>query len=338
MDEQYAPNWPLIGHEWAVSRIGKALNAGRLRHAYLISGPAQIGKTTFARAFAQAVNCLADYGRPCGMCRACTLTAQSTYADYSLIEADQGTLKIEQIRQFQHTLSLRPVEARYRVIVLRRFQDASAQAMDALLKTLEEPPPYVVLLLTADVTEGILPTIKSRCQPINLRPVPASTIREGLMAHFGVEDERAALLAHLSGGRMGWAIQTLHDDAALHQREEWLGHLEAILGFNRAGRFGLARKLSEDKDTLKPMLELWQSYWRDALLLAHSTTAASITNRDHRHILEQIASSVKVEALYKALLATRRTLKYLNANVNTRLALDAMLLEFPRTRVFSAPQ
>lgn len=335
--ELFRPDWNVIGHEWAVQHITRSLNAGRLRHAYLISGVARIGKTTFARALAQAINCLSDVARPCGECRACRLTAQGNYADFSLIEAQGNALRIEQIREMTRTLSLRPVEGRYRVLILRRFHEASPQAMDALLKTLEEPPSYVLLLLTADTTESLLATIKSRCQPLNLRPLPVTTVRDALIQRYKVESERAALIAQLSGGRMGWALDVLKDDSVLKQRAEWLDLLEQALGESRILRFERARQLSEDRANLPTLLALWQSYWRDALLLAHHTAAAAITNRDRRHALEQIARSVKVDDIYQALVGVRRTLRYLQANVNVRLALDTLMLALPHLRLMAAP-
>jgi DNA polymerase-3 subunit delta' len=202
-----------------------------------------------------------------------------------LIEADGDTLKIEQVRDMQHSLSLLPVEARYRVIILRHFHKASPQAMDALLKTLEEPPPYVLLLLTADTTDSLLPTIRSRCQPLNLRLLPPATIRQALEKDHKVAPEQVALVAQLSGGRMGWAVRATADETLLADRNNWLAKLEESLGLSRAGRFALAEPLSKDKSALLALLEIWQSYWRDALLLAQPTsrittaTAATRWNR-----------------------------------------------------------
>lgn len=332
----YSSLWPVVGHDWAVEHLTRGLNAGRLRHAYLITGAAGIGKTTFAWALAQAVSCLADEGRPCGVCRACTLIRHNTYADVNIIDSDSSHLKIEQIREMQHLLALRPVEGFYRVVILRRFHDATPQAMDSLLKTLEEPPSYVLLLLTADTSESLLPTIRSRCQPIRLRPLPTPVVRHALEEHFGADPERAALLAQLSSGRMGWAVRALNDESMLEQRNEWIEKLEGALGMTRAGRFALAESLSRDKSALEPLLNLWQSYWRDALLLGYSATTP-ITNRDRQNGLAQIARSISVDEAHRALVAIRRTQRYLKQNVNPRLALDVLMLDLPHVRVYPAP-
>jgi DNA polymerase III subunit delta' len=333
---EYSSEWPVIGHEWAIKQLASSLNHDRVRHAYLITGPASIGKTTFARAFAQAVNCLNEELRPCGVCRSCSLIDHDNYADVRVIQSAGNTLKIDQVRDMQRMLSLRPVEARYRVVILRRFNEASPQAMDALLKTLEEPAPYVLLLLTADTTDTLLATIRSRCQPINLRALPTATVKHALEDKFHVESEHAALLAQLAVGRMGWAIRAMTDEALLTQRSELLELLEQSLGESRIGRFGLAETLSKDKDTLGVALDLWQSYWRDVMLTIHSTTTP-ITNRDRRHAIQQIAVGVTVDDVQRVLSALKRTAQYVEENVNTRLALEVLMLDLPRLKLLAAP-
>jgi DNA polymerase-3 subunit delta' len=335
-DAHDAANWRVVGHAWAVEHLKRSLEHGRVRHAYLITGPAGIGKTTLARAFAQAVNCLDEDNRPCGACRACTLIAHDGYADVNVLQADGNTLKIEQVRDMQHTLSLRPVEARYRVVILRRFHEASGPAMDALLKTLEEPPPYVILLLTADTADNLLPTIRSRCQPINLRPLPATVIRQALETRWQVEPGQAALLAQLCGGRLGWAVRAAADESLLAQRAALLDLLEKAMGASRVGRFALAESLSKDREALPVALDLWQSYWRDVLLLAHSTVTP-VTNRDRRHALEQIAGTIKVGDVQRTLAAIQRTSRYVAQNVNARLAVEVLMLDLPRLQLVAAP-
>ncbi len=323
------PNWPVIGHEWAVEHLDRAIRHGRMRHAYLITGPSRIGKTTLARAAAAALNCTGD-PVPCGTCRACTLIAKGTHPDVITVEAETegGSLKIDQVRALQQTLALRPYEARYRVAILRRFHEANPAAANALLKTLEEPAPTAVLILTAESADQLLPTIVSRCQPLHLRPLPQETVREALEWHWAAPLDIARTLARLSGGRMGWAIHALQDPSELDLRNAALDTLYKALQGNRRVRFDLAQQLPQDKPILLTYLAVWQSFWRDVLLLA-SGSRAPVMNVDHQEAMRDLAQMIGREAAQHALDATRRTISYLGKNANTRLSLEVLMLDYP---------
>ncbi len=322
--------WPVIGHEWAIDHLDRALRHERVRHAYLITGPDHIGKTTLARAFAAALACTGD-PRPCGECRACRLFLKGAHPDLTIIDSGEkgGVLKIEQVRELQQVLALRPYEARYRVAILRRFHEANPSAANALLKTLEEPMPSVVLILTATTADALLPTIVSRCQPIHLRPLSLETVRAALQARGDVPDEQADMLARISGGRIGWALSALEDPAALEQRKEAVALLAQALGANRRERFKLVETLPGDKAALLPLLDVWQGYWRDVLLLA-TGSQAPITNVDEAEGLRNLAASVGADAAHRALNATCRTIVALGQNANARLALEVLMLDYPR--------
>jgi len=307
--------------------LNRAIHNRRTRHAYLLTGPDQIGKTTLARAFAAALNCTGD-NPPCGACRTCRLILKDAHPDVSIVEADGNTLKIEQIRDLQQTLALRPYEARYRVAILRRFQQATVQAADALLKTLEEPAPHAVLILTADATDSLRPTIISRCQLLHLRPLPLATVEQALQAEWGTPAEQAGTLAALSGGRIGWAIRAFDDPEALEERTTALDLLENALLGSRRERFALVEQIPSDKTVLFTLLDLWQGYWRDVLLVA-SGSQTPLTNVDRVDAITDLARIIGREAAQNALTATRRAISYLHRNANTRLTLEVLMLDYP---------
>jgi len=323
-------HWPVYGHDWAVEHLRRGMAHGRTRHAYLIVGPESVGKNTLAHTLAQALNCTDpdERARPCGRCRSCMLIASGNHPDILYSELDGAVLKIEEIRSVTSRIALKPYEARYRVAILRDFDRAQPRAQDALLKTLEEPPPNAVLILLAPTTDSLLSTIVSRSQVISLRPVPAQVIQDALLERWNAGPEQAALLARLSGGRMGWAIRALEDPSLLDQRHDALDLLEQVLSVNRAGRFALAEDLSKDKLALVPLLELWQTYWRDVLLLGEGGDVP-ITNLDREDSLRQLAHDIAPDDAFKALSATRETLRQLVYNLNLRLALEVMFLDYP---------
>jgi DNA polymerase III subunit delta' len=327
-----AHNWPVYGHDWAADYLHKGIANNRVRHAYLITGTDSVGKNTLAHAFAMTLNCVHDdpASRPCGECRSCKLIWRGSHPDilYSETDAATGALRIEAIRSLTSRIAMKPYEARYRIAILPDFDHAQPRAQDALLKTLEEPPPYAVLILLAESLEPVLPTITSRSQVIALRPVAAATVEAVLTERYGAGAEDAALLARLCGGRLGWAIDALHQPELLDQRREALDLLERALQMNRAGRFEMAGDLSGDKLSLARLLELWQTYWRDVLLHTEGGPV-KLCNIDRAVSIEQMAYSITPEQAREALLATQSLLDQLEYNINTRLAVEVMFLAYP---------
>jgi DNA polymerase-3 subunit delta' len=327
-------HWGVIGHEWAIDHLEKTMAHGRARHAYLFAGPAGIGKTTLGRAFAARLNCLHENeaARPCGECRSCVKIAANNHPDVTITEAESvgGTLKIEQVRDLMHMLSMHPYEGRYRVGILRRFHEARPQAADALLKTLEEPPSYVVLLLTAENINLLPKTILSRCQPLRLRPIPASQVEQALITRWDADPEKAELLAQLSSGRMGWAVRAMTDEEALTFRDLALDDLEHILEESRVLRFQRAETMARPrhKDDLRETLILWQAFWRDVLLVLTESRVPPV-NRDRRALINRLSRELSLEEAQTALRATRDAIDDLGKNVNTRLSVEVMLLDYP---------
>jgi DNA polymerase-3 subunit delta' len=321
--------WPVIGHDWAVELFQRCIRTGRTRHAYLIVGPAQVGKTTLAKAFAQALLCQGAEA-PCLACRTCRLVQADRHPDVSLVSPEGASLKIEAIRELQQMLALSPVEGVYRVCIIRQMEMATPSAANCLLKTLEEPPQRVILLLTADGIDSLLPTIVSRCQVLSLRPVARERIVAALQDR-GVERARARLLASLSQGRVGWAIEASQDARILERREQVL---EKLLGLEEASypaRFKWAERMSRDPDRVPAVLDAMSSWWHDVLVLA-SGSGAQVLNLDRQVVLQEWAIRYGVDTAQQVLRAIRDTGWRLEHNANRRLALEVLMLDLPQKR------
>lgn len=326
----------VIGHEWAVEMLKGGIENGRMGHAYLITGPDHVGKTTLARTFAMALNCEGEGGqKPCGTCRHCQLIAADRHPDVRLVVPDVSgrgklTLKIETIRQLQQGLNLSAYEAAYKVAILQRFDAATQGAANAFLKTLEEPPRNVILLLTANDADTLLPTISSRCRTVNLRPLPTELIQQSLALRWQVREDDAHLLAHLADGRLGWAVTAAEDKTILETRRSHLDTLYEALDGRRAVRFAIADKLSRKAEMLPDLLRTWLSWWRDVALLAQSGGGGiAISNVDEEARLRELTAIWDKDASFTGLKQTNLALWQLERNANTRLVIENLLLMYP---------
>ncbi|MBK9924447.1 MAG: DNA polymerase III subunit [Anaerolineales bacterium] len=325
-------NWDLIGHEWAVDMLKKHVIHETTRHAYLFCGPPGLGRRTLALRFAQALNCTtpAEAGIPCGTCRDCKGIQSMQHADLTIIQADSegGTLKVDQIRDSRKTLILKPYMSKFRVAMFLRFQEANDNAANALLKTLEEAPSYAVLILTADNPEQLLPTIVSRCEVLRLRPLSFDEVQKGL-ENKGIENSRAKLIAHISGGRFGYALRLIENDDLLEAREERLNDLLSLLPASRVEKFKYADKLSKDKDTMRQTILFWQSYWRDVMLRT-AQADTPLVNVDRNLEIEDLAGQLDLSSARKVVGNLEDVLEKMDKNVNPRLLAEVLLMDLPK--------
>ncbi len=322
-------SWQIVGHGWAVSLLRRRLAAGSTAHASLFTGPPQIGKTLLARTLAQALNC-PEPDPPCGRCPACTRIAAGTHPDVRVIKGEGAgdALKIDQVRALQREAALFPYEGRKRVFILRRMDLASTEAANSLLKTLEEPPAHVVLILTAVDVDGLPPTIVSRCQRLDLRPLGRGRV-ESALHELGIAGDQARLLAGLSAGRIGWAIDAGRDTALLKRRQRELDHLVRALPAGRVERLSLAESLGRDPRASRDMLELWAAWWRDLLLLS-GRGEGPVVNVDRLAELRSLARPERLREVWASLQALQRAAAQIEDNVSPRLALEGLLLKLPR--------
>jgi DNA polymerase-3 subunit delta' len=307
-----------------------------VRHAYLFSGPPGLGRRTLALRLAKALNCPQPVapGQPCGTCKTCQQIERMQYADLAVIQAEKegGTLRVDPIRAIRQSLVLTPYQGNYRVALFLRFQEANANAANALLKTLEEAPAYAVLVLTADSPEQLLPTIASRCEVLRLRPLPVESVEAYLLEH-GAEPTHARLLAHISGGRPGYALHLMQDKDPLEFRTQRLEELQTLLQSNRRARFAYAGKLTERKNEGKEhpreTLLLWLSFWRD-VLLCRAGAETPLVNVDCTQAIERLAGRLALAEAHRLVAAAEGALDQLERNVNLRLLTEVLLLDWPR--------
>ncbi len=334
-------SWHIYGHDWAVTLLKSHAAGGNLRHAYLFVGPEGVGRRTLALSFAKALNCTQPPapGEFCGVCRDCRQIQSMLYPDLSLVLPEEGhkDILIDQVRDLQHVLSLAPYLASYRIALLPDFQRVTEQAENALLKTLEEPPAKVVLILTVNALERLLPTIISRCEVIRLRPASLDATQAYLERDRGLAGEKARLIAHLSSGRVGTAIRMAEDPAVLSRRGEIMGTFLGLLPANRVERFKFAEDLSRPYELARQKvgeaLPVWLSFWRDVFVCT-SGADLPLVNVDLSKQIEAVASVLSDKAARALVIAHENALQQVDLNANVRLLVETLTLRWP---VISTP-
>ncbi len=319
----------VVGHPTALQRLARQRAEGRVAHAYLFTGPPQVGRRTLAWTWGMALLCQ-EPNPPCGACRSCRRMQAGHHPDAFLIAPEGSSLRIDQVREAQRLLAHTPVEGPYRILVFDEAQAMTTEAANALLKTLEEPPSYAVLMLIAPSPESLLPTVVSRCQIIPLDPLPVPVVCQALQERWGLGPDLADRLARLSGGRIGWAVQAAHDPEILSAYAERIQRIHELLTQGRVERFAFAESLAgEGEGVRSAFLETAMAWWRDVLILA-SGADLPLTHREDYPFLQEVARQVGLMGARTALEATRRAWLALQRNANARLALEAMFLDWPQ--------
>ena len=325
------------GHEHAVRFLQEGLRQDRLHHAYLLSGPAHVGKTALAVQLAQAVNCGED-DPPCGQCASCQRIAQGFHTDIRTIgleTTDEGShtlIGIDAIRQLHESAYLRPYEGKSRVFIIQDAHRLSAEAANALLKVLEEPPANVLLLLLTSAPDHVLSTIASRCQQLELQPLPVDQVALLLQEEHHLPLDQAANLARLSRGCIGWAVEASQDPTLLARLHQQLERVGDVCYAGLEGRFAyadeLASRFQRDPALGRSELYLWLNWWRDILLIQQGR-GQEISYRTWQETLEGQAralSSAQTVVWIEQLYMTLEALEY---NAGPRLALEGLMLELP---------
>ncbi|HEY98014.1 MAG TPA: DNA polymerase III subunit delta' [Dehalococcoidia bacterium] len=330
--------WQVIGQKRAVSLLQNGIDTGRLAHAYLLVGPAHVGKMTLAVNLAQALNCESG-DRPCLECSACRKIASGTHADVQVIGlasngdgAGTKLIGIDRIKQLQHTANLPPFEGKRKVFIIDGAELLSIEAANCLLKTLEEPMDDVTFILLT-TNDRLLPeTVVSRCQHLELRPLAAAEIETALVEKHNIEVERARLLAGISRGCPGWALAAAEDGSLLQQHEEMINQLVKILGADYEERFAFVVQttalFAQNRATVYDMLDLWSNFWRD-LMLVKMSCASLITNIDKKDEIVKIAERYRLSEVNTVIRSIQAASEQLKQNANIRLALEVLMLDIP---------
>jgi len=341
-ETQAGPESTVIGHEKVLSSLARAIKQGRTSHAYLITGPAHVGKLAVAMVLARHLNCLGDES-PCGSCQQCERIERLVHADVKVVPVDaegqhhedgkpRTRITIEQVRAVSKEASLRPFEGRHRVYIFEDADRLTEDASNALLKTLEEPPDQVVIVLLASGEEAVLPTISSRCHVLSLRPVPWPVLAAALTERLGLDDAAALQIARTSAGRPGVAIRMATDDEFAALRAETLDRIEGAATANLEGRLkyaaSLASMFGKERERAREEMVQWRDWWRD-VLVAGQGLDDYVSHVSRADKIRETAAAVGLAGASQGLRASIQAAERLDKNVVPALAIEQMMLSMP---------
>jgi DNA polymerase-3 subunit delta' len=302
----------------------------------LLTGIEGVGKRTAAAEIAMALNCAdpqadkkgrRDPSRACGACPPCRQIRSNSHPDVFTVTPQNNLLRIDQVRQLIHTLAMRPFSARHRVVIIAEAQTMNAEAANALLKILEEPPQQTTLILTAPHRSELLPTIVSRCRQIAFEPLASEDLQILLADKLGIDQRQAQTIVAMAGGSYAKA-RMLADESWQHQRS-WIlraAGLDAPGELSRPATVALAfsAQLAQQKDKVLDLLDMLKTWIRDLTIQPYQP--GKIINRDRNHLIDAIRSDMDENRLLDLWDAVEKAQKDIAARANLRLTLDVMAL------------
>lgn len=316
----------IIGQQKQWQFLLNRLEKDQLSHAYLFSGPEQTGKRLLAKEFAKAVNCLAKKnGLPCGVCQNCGNIEKGNYPDFLFIKPDEGKeIPVAKIREAQNFLSYKSYYGFFKIVVIDDAHLMNIESQNCFLKTLEEPKGKTIIILVSSKPEVFLPTVRSRCQQIKFFRVKTSEIEEFLEAK-NVDKNKAGIIAEISDGRPGRAINFLNDAELFKREKEELAQLVKILNSDLASKFQYVKQANVDGQSLPKILENLQKFFRNLLL-----QKAGII-KDLGDFFPEPGPSLNLYPVFKIKniikLIEEINLKASLTNINPKLALEVLLME-----------
>lgn len=314
----------VAGHDRLKSFLRRVLQRGRLPHAVLLSGPEGVGKKLLAVECCTALLCESpSEAESCGVCRSCSRASRGLHPDLSIVKpATPNAIRIDQVREMVRGVQARPFEGRARGFVVDEAHLLTEEAQNALLKSLEEPPPTSRIFLVTAAPLGLLPTIRSRCQELRATALPTAEV-ESFLVRRGIPAPQARLRALLAAGSIGLAL-ALDSETYVRVREDAVRALDVAVAGDDSASLEAAERLAEAEDPVLA-LTILRSLLRDVHALGAGATAERLVNADLVDRLRPLSGGplgVRARGLAEAVGQTRTLVK---GNANRLLAFDELI-------------
>jgi DNA polymerase-3 subunit delta' len=315
----------IVGHEKQLVQLQNSLRQGRMPHALLFHGPEGVGKKAVAFTLAKAMNCLVEQPDSCDLCSSCRKADHKNHLDIIVIAPEGQFIKIQAVRDLQERLKFKPREGKHRVCIIDDAERMNDAAANALLKTLEEPPPGNLIILVTARPFQLPPTILSRCRQLRFNPLIEEKEADFLQKRLGIDDAAARLLAVSSGGSIARAIE-MHGGAYLEMREDILDWATARQGQEPLQRLAGMNRFGQSREEAMERLNLLRICYRDALVAKELPLGDMLINQDRREAIASLAERLTTKALLRDLRTIERARRALEQNADKTLTLEVMML------------
>ncbi|SDB01645.1 ATP-binding protein [Eubacterium oxidoreducens] len=322
----------IIGHEKIKEHMTNAAAAGKVSHAYILSGEDKSGKMMLAEAFAQTLQCEQGGAKPCNECHSCKQAISHNQPDIIYVEHEKpNTISVEDIRQQVNAdVVVRPYSSKYKIYIIDEAEKMNTQAQNALLKTIEEPPEYVIILLLTTNAELFLPTILSRCVTLNLHPVDAKLLRSFLMQNYEIPDYQADICVAFAQGNVGKAIDLACSSEFNELKEQVLQVLKRIDQMQEFEVIDAIRRIHEYNLEIRDYFDLMMVWYRDVLLYKATADVNGLIFKDEIYAIKDQANRSGYEQLNEILEAIKKAQARVVANVNFDLVVELLLWTIKR--------
>ena len=315
----------VVGHERIIETIKNAIRQDHIFHSYLFVGEESIGKKMVALSFAKTLLCKEEGLEPCNNCNSCLKFDNWNHPDLEFIQPEKGKIKKEVIDRMVKKTSIAPLESNKRIIIIDDCDKLGMDSQNALLKTLEEPPSYINIILITSNMNNLVPTIISRCQVVKFYPVENKKIMEILVERYEKTQEEAGFIAHFTKGSIGKSINLSKSKEFFQKREEAIGIIHNIISGEKINIFNSMDFFNSNKDSIEEILDIFLYWFRDLLIYKEIGNSNLIINKDKIELLskERFLDKDKINDIIDSIIKTN---KYINSNVNYQLAIETMLL------------
>lgn len=316
----------IIGHENIIKSLKNTILNNNVSHGYLFQGSKSIGKSKLARVFAKTLLCKEKKDVPCNQCTSCLKFDSGNHPDVFIQNVQGESFKKEQIEELQRSIKTLPYEGERKIYILEDIDKITQQAQNSFLKTLEEPPIYVTILMTVTNSHSLLPTIVSRCQVLKLRPVESIKIEELLVNNYHKSQEEARIISSFSNGIIGEAINLAHSEDFRNQREEIISVIDRTLNSDKFKIFSISEFFQSQREKIESILDVMMVWFRDVLFLKELDESNFIINKDKIDILANHSLKLNREKIYEIIKILNKTKENISSNVNYDLSIEVMLL------------